>query len=503
MELLTQRYSEKISGTLGCYDRIVITGTLPVLSNAGHLTAYLFQNNIRIFDYAKFAEPFRDTLKVNAEKLATESGLLIEFIRKGNVRKEALIEAVLKKRGTHPGLVHILSVMEGCITYKPWHNKTTHKTFLKYDQSKCLTYYFYFIDELLGLCYVRVPTWLPFKLQIFFNGHGWLSNELTKKKVDYKMMDNAFISIADWDKAQSISDGLAIEKLHKKLDAFATAYCPVHATFKQQYHWSIMQCEYATDIVFKKQEDLEPLYEGLVTKAIHSVKPENIVSFLGKKLDPRYQGEIGNNYHVRIEGSRIKHTMGKASIKMYDKFAHIIRIETTVNDVTFFKHYREVIHRDGSSTQKQAAMKKNIYSLKPLREIVSASNNRYLEFISAIDDDSVGHKKLEKATEPKTVEQRNYKGLNFFSKADKKVVYTLARGEFNIYGFRCKDLAKHLQHYSSDQLSRLLKRLRVHGLIKKIGKSYKYYLTGFGKEIITCSQKVINMVMIPQLSIAK
>lgn len=503
MELLTERYSDKISGTLSCYDRIVITGTLPVLSNAGHLSAYLYQNNIRIFDYAKFAEPYRDDLKVNAEKIAAAAGVSIEFIRKGNVRKESIIEDVIKKRGTHPGLVHILSVMEGCTTYKPWHDKITHKTFLKYDQSKCLTYYFYFIDAMLGLCYVRVPTWLPFKLQIFFNGHAWLSNELTKKKVDYQMMDNAFIAIDDWDRAQKISDNLPIEKLHKKLNEFADKYCPVHKVFKQQYHWSIMQCEYATDIVFKKQADLKPLYEQLIAKAIHSIKPENIVTFFGKKMNGNYEGEIGNNYHVRIEGSRIKHNMGKASIKMYDKFAHIIRIETTVNDVTFFKHYREVIHRDGSSTQKEASMKKNIYSLNPLREIVAASNKRYLEFLSAIDDNTIGHKKLEKATDPVTVNKHNYKGLNFFSKADKKIVLTLARGEFNIYGFRGKDIAKHLKHYSSDQLSRLLKRLRVHGLIKKIGKSYKYYLTGLGKEIITCSQKVINMILIPQLSLIK
>lgn len=87
MELLTQRYKEKISGILSCYDRIVITGTLPVLSNASHLTAYMFQNNIRIFDYAKFAEPYRDQLKTNAERLARDAGLEIEFIRKGNVRK--------------------------------------------------------------------------------------------------------------------------------------------------------------------------------------------------------------------------------------------------------------------------------------------------------------------------------------------------------------------------------------------------------------------------------
>lgn len=501
MELLTQRYNDKINGVIGCYDRIVLTGTLPVLSNASHLTAYLYQNNIRIFDYAKFAEPYREKLKSNAEAIAKESGLEIEFIRKGNVRKESIIDNVLKKRGTHPGLVHILSVMEGCTTYKPWHDKVTHKTFLKYDQSKCLIYYFYFIDELLGLCYVRVPTWLPFKLQIFFNGHNWLSNVLTKKKIEYQMIDNAFVTIGNWEKAQQISDNLSIEKLHKKLDTFAQKFCPVHKEFKQVYHWSIMQCEYSTDIVFNKQDDLKPLYEQLIAKAIHSVKPENIISFFGKKMNGNYEGEIGNNYHVRIEGCRIKHSMGKASIKMYDKFAQILRIETTVNDVTFFKHYREVIHRDGSSSQKEAAMKKNIYSLKPLREIVSASNNRYLEFISAIEDNTIGHKKLEKATDTKTVEDRNYKGLNFFSKVDKKIIIALSRGEFNIYGFRAKGIRQHLNDFSSDQISRLFKRLRVHGIIKKIGNSYKYYLTKFGKEIIACSQKVINLIMIPQLSV--
>ncbi len=102
MELLTQRYSEKISGTLSCYDRIVITGTLPVLSNAGHLAAYMFQNNIRIFDYAKFGEPYRDKLKENAQSLAAGAGLEIEYIRNSGVRKEAVIESILKKRGT-PG----------------------------------------------------------------------------------------------------------------------------------------------------------------------------------------------------------------------------------------------------------------------------------------------------------------------------------------------------------------------------------------------------------------
>lgn len=500
MESFTKKYGDKIAGVISCYDRIVITGTLPVLSNAQQMTSYMYQQGVRIFDYARFAEPFRDKLREKAQKLAEESGIAIEFIRSSGVRKESLIEKKLQERGAHPGLVHIISVMEGCTTYKPWHDKVTHKTFLRYDQSKCLTYYFYFIDEVLGLCYVRVPTWLPFKLQFYCNGHAWLSSELTKRNIGHKLLDNAFFEISDWKQAQHISDNLRIERLHKKLDEFAAQFCPVHKEFNQHYHWSIMQCEYATDIVFKNQEELKPIYQECIACAIHTVKPENIVTFLGKKLDPRYQGEIGNQYHVRIHGSRIKHNMGKVAIKMYDKFSQILRIETTVNDVSFFKHYREVIHRDGTSTQKEAVMKKNIYSLRPLREMLVASNARYLDFLSAIDDHSVGHKKLEKVTASKTVANRSYKGINFFSTKDKKLLLALARGEFNIYGFRSKHIAPFV-NYTKSQLSRIMKRLRVLGLIKKAGKSYKYYLTSFGKEIIACAQKVINTVIIPQLSV--
>lgn len=499
MESITDKYKTLLSGVLSCYDRIVITGTLPVLSNARMLTTYMFENQIRIFDYAKFAEPFRDIIKSNADQLAKASGVEIEYIRRGNIRKEALIEEKIKQRGDHPGLVHILSVMEKCTTYKPWHDKPSGKNYLKYDESKCVTYYFYFIDEDLGLCFVRVPTWLPFKLQIFFNGHGWLEKELDKRGVKNKKLDNAFIEIADWSKAQQISDGFSIDKLHNKLDTFAKRYCPVHEHFKQVYHWSILQCEYATDIVFKRQKDLAPIYEELIACAMHTVKPKNVVTFLGKKLDPRYEGEVGNRYQIRIQGSRIKHTMGKASIKMYDKFSQILRVETTTNDVSFFKHYREVRHRDASCSFKYAAVKKNIYSLAPLSEILRACNQRYIEFISSIDDHTIGHKKLEKATTDKVHNNRNYKGFNFFKQSDKELMLTIASGEFNIYGFRSKDLKERIGKTTS-QISRILKRLRVHGLIKKAGKTYKYYLTTLGKEIISCSQKVINMVVIPQLS---
>jgi len=350
------------------------------------------------------------------------------------------------------------------------------------------------------LSYIRVPTWCPFKLQVYFNGHNILANELDKEEISYTMIDNAFDSISDFERAQEISDNIDVKKIHKRFDEIAKKYCPVYSDFGQVYHWSIMQVEYATDIVFKKQKYLQSIYSDLITTAIHTVKPENIVTFLGKKLDAKYQGEVGNNYNIRIQGSRIKHIMGKSSIKMYDKFGKILRVETTTNDVTFFKHYREVEHRDGSRTKKTAPLKKNIYSLSVLKDLFKASNKRYIEFISAIDNKDAGRKRLEKVSQSKKENDRNYKGFNFFNQTDLSIMLSVLKGQFNIFGFRNADIRKLIPLLNPGQVSRLFKRLKVHGLIKKVGKTYKYYITKLGKEVVLTAQKLKETVLIPALN---
>src|SRR5215831_16882928 len=296
LTLLTERYAPQIAGILSCWDRILLFGTLPRICFAEGMTSYLHARNIRIFDYPRFAEPFRNRLRENAERLAAENGIDIEFLRKRNLRKEDRVKEILTQRGDHPGLVCILSAMEPCSTYKPWHNKQTGKTYLRPDEGKCLHYYFYFIDQALGLGYVRVPTWLPCRLQVYFNGHSWLANLLRQHNIGFRLIDNAFVEIADGQRAQHIADGLQIKRLHRRLDEMAHRFCPIHRDFGVAYHWSVDQCEYATDVVFRKQADLAAIYGNLTRTAIHTVKPDNIATFLGRKLNVEYQGELGNRF---------------------------------------------------------------------------------------------------------------------------------------------------------------------------------------------------------------
>ena len=61
-------------------------------------------------------------------------------------------------------------------------------------------------------------------------------------------------------------------------------------------------------------------------------------------------------------------------------------------------------------------------------------------------------------------------------------------------------LRAHLPELTGPQLSRSLKRLRVHGLIKKIGHRYKYYLTTAGRTVLATALKLRELVVIPALN---
>ena len=412
---LTERYDERIAGVLSCYDRVVITGTVPVICYAEGMTRYLHANGIRIFDYPRFAMELRDRIRDGAASLATEAGLTIEHVAKSHIRKEEVVARVLAQRGEHPGLVHIISAMEACDSYRPWHDKATGKNFVRPNSGKCLHYYFYFIDADLGLVYLRVPTWSPFRLQFYCNGHSRLARQLAAEGIGFTLADNAFLRIDDWQRAQDLADGFSPDLLHRVLDRYGERCCPVSGVFGQSYHWSLMQVEYATDLAFRSTATLGPLYQQLVRESVLSMKAEQIATFLGRQITPQLAQEIGSQFSTRIEGTCIKHRFGKSSIKMYDKAGIVLRIETTTNDVSFFKHHRKVEHRNGPATRDLAPVKKSIYSLIDLREILLGCNRRYLAHLSALDDFSAGVRALDRLTKPRKLEAKTVKGINFRS----------------------------------------------------------------------------------------
>jgi len=496
------KYEDQIAGTISCYDRVIIHGSLTKWGYAQSMFFYLLQNNIKTQEFALFAKKENDSVRQNIEAIAAKNNITIEYIRNPNhFDKEKHIQEILSKRGNTEGLVHIYTSMEICDAYQPIYNKLTHRASLKVRTTKCLHYYIYFIDKSLGLCFLRIPTWIPFRVQFYFNGHNYLATKLRNNNLNYTMADNAFTFIEDYQKAQQLSNAIKPEDLHKFLDKTIQQYIPFLERTEQTYRWTITQAEYSTDIIFKNSTDLIPIYDQLVLYSTHAVKPGNIATFFSRKLSAAYEQNVCNNFNKLIQGTRIKHSMGVNSIKMYNKEKNVLRIETTVNDLTAFKIYRQVNTRDHKTVKRLAAMKKSIYSFYDLAKCCLAANSRYLDYISTFNDYSSGVKNLDKLSKKVIDHERSYPGFNFFEPFDAQILLALESGEFNINGFRNKSLRSKLKDpVSSSKMSRLLKRLLLHGLIKKIKNSYKYYLTKFGKRILSGAHVVKELFIIPALA---
>jgi hypothetical protein len=267
----------------------------------------------------------------------------------------------------------------------------------------------------------------------------------------------------------------------------------------------LAQVEYSTDLVFHTQTDFAPIFDTLIHTAIHAVKPDKIGMFLGKRLQLNNIEDVltrFDKFRIRIQGTRIKHQMGPTSIKMYSKSGLILRIETTTNDPSWFEHYRTVAHRDGSTSFARAPLKKSIFSLHDLRQLAVAANRRYLAFLSELDDPTCAVETLAQVTEKAEDNGRSYAGFNFFSKQDVQLFEAVLRGENTLSGMRNADLRKLLPEKSAGQVSRILKRLRLHGFIKKVGRTYKYYVSDLGRKLLLMGLKLKELHLIPELACA-
>lgn len=497
---IIENHRNEIDGVLTCLDRIVIGGTLEGTGYPAGMTMFFNGEGKKIFDYNRFANGLREDLRKHVEDLAKDAGTPIDYRRKWMTGKLDEATRICERKGNPTGLICIFGASERCSCFKPKHFKENNVCRLIWDGSQCVHYYLYFNDPDLGLCSMRVPTWAPFKLQFCCNGHSVLSKQLEKEAISCHMLKNSFDHIDDYRKAQQLADNFPTRLLEDKLNYYADVCCPVYKEVSAGYYWTVKQMECATDVVFKEEAPLQAIYPDLLKSIMATVQLENVATFLGRRLTRAFNEEAGTRYNVLFEGKRVKHTLGKNSIKIYDKFSRILRIETTTLDVSTFTVFRRVNHKDGTSEMKNAKAPKRISFISRVAEKMQEANNRYLNYVSAFGENQVGRKKLTKVTAKVVQNNRSYKGFNFFDEDDAKALEVIIRGEINIGGFRNKDLRKRLKDKTTAQVSRLIKRMRLHGILRKAAHGYKYYLTDTAREVVITILKIKEMVIIPSLA---
>jgi len=481
------KHADKITGVLSCFDRLIFKGYLP-FSHPKGMEAFLGQQNILLKDFRTFALKHSAALKEHARTLAEQAGRPYLPLHK-RIRKEDRARQMIRAEGLTEGLVCVFAVQESCASFRIAYGQGRPR--LRTIYPRCLVLYFYYLDPVCGLLHVRLPTWFPFTLQVYLNGHEWLARQLDQRGIGYRQQDNAFVALNDLTTAQQLADQLARKKWPRFLNALAKRVNPLMKTLLHNvtYYWVTDQAEYATDILFQDRDSLRSLYQRLLSHATLVFSAEDILGFLGKKLDPRFQGEVTTDCKKRPQGFRVKHRYDGNWLKMYDKFGLVLRIEMVINRPRRFKVFRWGTAK-GQRQRAWFPLTKSVAFLGRYAELSRQATRRYLDALAVVEDPRASERVLERACNPVPYKGQRKRALNPLSDAEQRLFFAVLRGEHSQRGFYSRDVAKYLDFQSttdprekrrqSGQVGRLLQLLRAHGLIQKVQRTRRYRVTANG-----------------------
>jgi hypothetical protein len=494
MNRFVERFASSIVAVLACHDRVIFHGHLP-FGGDDHLNRFVdYGLKIKRKDFLPFVEQQSQLLVDHAKATAQQADAPYEFLH-GKHHKEQRVRKLLREQPHDDGLVAVFCCMETCRTVKLCHGQGRPR--LRFARRPQRVLYYYFLDPDCGLIHVRVQTWFPFTTQVYVNGHDWLARQLQQRRLGFVQTDNAFTELDDPVQAQQLADTFPKLDWRHLLDRWASAVNPLLQQpwlEKRAYRWVIDQAEFSTDLLFDSRKSLAELYKQLVEHATRNLSAADLMSFLGRRLHPRFDGEILSDCKTeRLPGTRVKHRVKNNWLKMYDKFGLILRIETVINQPREFKVRRER-ERQGLLQMVWCPMNKGIANFYHYHDVARASNDRYLAALATVAMPCATVQQLDRVQQPVRYRGRRQRALNVMSAAEQSLFLAVLRGNHRLNGFRNADVAGVLfptpahgckeQRRRTAHVARKLQLLRAHGLIAAVPHSYRYHITAKGEELM-------------------
>ena len=502
------QHQDQLAGVVSGFDRLVLRGSLRRLSYVQGMMKYLWAQQVLLKDFAEHVESVSQALKDASLAEAHATGRPVQFVRSAAESKEDLARGIATRDEISDGLVCVLTAVEPCWSYALFHDRDGQRLRLQPRMRKCLFIYHYRVHPVFGFLNARLQTWFPFQIQICVNGREWLARQMDSVGLKYVRQDNCFVWLEDWPRAQQLLDEQLQAEWPSLLDGIARTLNPLHeqlfANFPLSYYWTVYQSEWAIDVGFQQTTDLRQLVQRLVHYALTSFGSADVVRFLGRKvplsgtLPKNFRGEVFSALQQRPEGMRIKHRARSNWLKLYDKaltpLGSVLRAETTLNTVDEFQVYRAK-QGDPGGQRAQRRLRRGVADLQRRAEVAHKATERYLDALASVELDATLEELVRRLEQPRQWHGRQVRGLRPFAADDSHLVQAISAGEFTLNGLRNRDLQRVYfprpaatpveARRRSAWVSRKLRLLRAHGLIRKLPHSHRYHVTPAGRTAIT------------------
>jgi len=503
MDTLLHMFGTKIKGYIKGFDRIVFKGSLRPIAYAIGMQAFLRSQGVLNKNYKEWVTTQSVAIVEAANQYSRENcGFDIKYISSCNERKEELAHAQQQKLGIKNGLIGVWSCVEFCDTFRSTFDASAGYPQLRPEKSRCKHMYFYFDHTDYGFMSIRLQTWAPYNIQIALNGREWLRRSLDKENCKYIVSGNKFLHIDDYALAQQLLDDQLNTRWEKMLSGFLTDVFPSMQDIlgeKITYYWTLWQSEMAKDYIFESPQALSPFMDNFLRHALVTGTSDRVLKYMGcpVKKDgqphPLSNPELLTRVNLWYDGMRIRHWVDQNSVKFYNE-QNVLRFEMTMNNPRKYRVHRHTEGQDKSEPKKLLPMRKGLADINVRVKVSNDRINCFTEHIATASDKTPIGKLLGDISSPVSKNEKKYRGLDLTGK-DRELLKAISDPAFDVGFITNKDLQQKLgsspwakgmtDKKLSSRISRHLRLLREHGLIKKLPNQRKYILTDKGRKITT------------------
>jgi len=491
-EILTN----KIALDIECVDRVYLNGYVKHLQLPGGLITFIREQMGFPIPSPIVLPPFTRAFRTRVEEYAKEQGIHIVDFAKGEDKDEKAHLQLAKFEKKH-GVVLIGKAQEKALGYKGQRKDHGTKVWFEYSrQSVNVTYYyFYILDEEFGLFFIKVCTYFPFDIKVCFNGHEWAKQQLRKEGIQFEALNNGFLTCANPERLKIICRQLDVQKIQALFDRWVEQLpwpiSPQQRAAGYAHQLSIWQLEVSRTQVFQDPEQGWALVEALIRDNLDLGRPDRVSLIFERKVTKATPSE----FHTRVlrEGVQpiIRIHYKHSALKQYLKDGRALRTEMVFNNTLDFGILRGVQH------------------FAELVQLGCHFNDRLLEQEQIDQDCFLSLQEMRKLGQSSLLEDgQRASALRFADPRTMAVLEVLAChayipkeiGNSSLRGAVAQRLVGVLDSYSSAQMTYDLRRLRLKGLIERIGNSHRYRLTVLGMKVVTFFTKLYHRLFAPGLA---
>jgi hypothetical protein len=494
-EILRDHVTLEVEGI----DRMYLNAVVPILQTEGGISWFFREVRGHAFASSALMAPMTRAFVESLEDFASSSGVPVVAFEKGQ-RKEDVAAEHLKRLRAEEGLLFVGKAQEKAAVFRTGRRKNpvTGASYAWLYRSTAMVnqYYFYAVDGDFGPFFLKFCSYFPYNAKLCINGHEWVKRQLHQRRIKYEALDNGILTCDDPVTLQKICDQLAgpqIDALLRKwLRRLPHPFTATDRSRGIRYDLSILQAEFSLTQVLDQPVTGRVFFEEVIRENLDIGRPDQVQLIFDRRVVRKGPHATPGRFRTRVITEGVYpslHVDYKTTrIKQYHKEGQALRTETTINNTRDFR------------------IGKRLHNLPALREVGFKANRRLLDVQRISHDCSIGERGFHAIQRPRVVDRQRASGLRFEAQRVQALLHALVLFRLLPEGFSNAELREHLEPLLGHRLTPGavtydLRRLRLHGLIKRIPRSHRYEVTSSGLRYALFFTRSYDRLLRPGLAV--